>query len=116
MTNEATIQAQVRLEAAKRGWKLWRNNVGVLVDATGRPIRYGLGNDSKAVNENFKSADLIGLRPVFITRDMVGSTIGQFVSIECKSPTGRVHEGQHRWALMVREAGGWSYISRGELP
>lgn len=84
---EATTTSFVRLEAAKSGDTLWRNNVGVLKDQTGRPVRYGLANDSPAMNKKIKSSDLIGIRPVLITPDMVGQVIGQFLAVEMK------HEG-----------------------
>ena len=119
--NEATVQSMVRLEAARRGWKLWRNNVGVLLDAKGRPVRYGLANDSKQVNAAVKSADLIGIRPVVITPAMVGQVIGQFVSIECKHDDWRPsmsdeHEvAQARWAELVLLAGGYAIFSTGQL-
>lgn len=87
MPSEAEVQAAVRLEYARRGYRLWRNNVGVLPDATGRPIRYGLGNDSPQVNRRLKSSDLIGWAPVIITPALVGETIARFVSFECK-PSG----------------------------
>lgn len=109
---EADVQARVRLEAARRGWMLWRNNVGVLMDSRGVPVRYGLANDSKKVNENVKSGDLIGIRPVVITPAHVGNVIGQFVSVECKhagwrpSPTDTHEAAQMRWAELVLLAGG----------
>jgi len=119
--NEASIQSMVRLEAARRGWKLWRNNVGVLLDARGVPVRYGLANDSKAVNQSVKSADLIGIRPVVITPEMVGQVIGQFVSIECKhegwrpSMTDEHERAQARWAELVLLAGGYATFSTGQI-
>jgi hypothetical protein len=119
--NEASVQSLVRLEASRRGWKLWRNNVGVLLDAKGRPVRYGLCNDSKIVNENVKSADLIGIRPMLITPDMVGQTIGQFVSLECKhegwkpSPKDKHEIAQAKWAEIVLSAGGYAAFTTGGL-
>lgn len=119
--NEASIQSLVRLEAARRGWQLWRNNVGVLLDAKGRPVRYGLANDSKQVNANIKSADLIGIRPVLITPDMVGKVIGQFVSRECKeshwkyNPRDTRDVAQGRWAALVNSLGGDAKVTVGEL-
>ena len=65
-TSEAAVQAAVRLEAARKGVRLFRNNVGALVDSRGVPVRYGLANDSKQLNEVMKSADLIGWRPLLI--------------------------------------------------
>lgn len=84
---ESFVQSSVRLEASRKGLRLWRNNVGGLYDADGRFIRYGLCNDSERMNKLVKSSDLIGIRPILITAEMVGSTFGQFVARECK-PTG----------------------------
>lgn len=109
--SEAYVQSLVRLEAARKGLRLWRNNVGVLPGPSGQPVRYGLANDSKRLNEEIKSSDLIGWRPVLIGPDHVGSTIAQFVSRECKHPgwqyTGDAHEeAQLRWIVAVLTDGG----------
>ena len=118
-TSEAAVQAAVRLEAARKGVRLFRNNVGVLMDATGRPVRYGLANESKQVNDVCKSADLIGWRPVLIGPQHVGQIIGQFVSRECKRPgwhyTGNEHEqAQLAWAQLVAAGGGDAAFCAGE--
>jgi hypothetical protein len=119
--NEATIQAKVRLAASAAGWRLWRNNVGTLLDSRGVPVRFGLANDSKQVNKSVKSGDLIGIRPVVITQDMVGRVIGQFVSIECKregwkpSMTDEHELAQARWAEIVLLHGGYARFSTGDL-
>ena len=47
--SEAAVQQQVRYDAAKSGDILFRNNVGVLMDDRGVPVRYGLANDSKQI-------------------------------------------------------------------
>jgi hypothetical protein len=119
--HEVEIQANVRLLASVLGWRLWRNNLGVLKDARGVPIRYGLANDSSVVNKSVKSGDLIGIRPVVITPEMVGTVIGQFVSIECKregwvfNPNDKHEESQARWAQIVNELGGYAVFSTGDL-
>lgn len=110
-TSEAAVQSLVRLEAARKGLKLWRNNVGALLDSRGVPVRYGLANDSANLNKVVKSGDLIGWRPVLITPAHVGSTIAQFVSRECKRPGwtygGDEHEqAQLKWAAAVVADGG----------
>jgi hypothetical protein len=109
--SEAAAQAAVRVEAGQKKIRLWRNNVGALQDSRGVPVRYGLANDSAALNKVLKSGDLIGIRPVVITPLHVGATIGQFVSREMKAPgwryTGTAHEeAQQRWALLVSSLGG----------
>lgn len=85
--SEAAVQTAVRLEASRVGARLWRQNVGACKDDTGRMIRYGLCNDSAALNKRIKSSDLVGIRPVTITPDMVGHTIGQFIAREIKKPS-----------------------------
>lgn len=82
--NEDVVQQHARIEAAKYGCILLRNNSGVLEDKNGRPVRYGLANESSKQNESFKSSDLIGITPIVITPDMVGRTIGVFTAIEVK--------------------------------
>lgn len=116
--SEAAVQQRVRLEAAKKGIRIWRNNVGVLTDDRGVPVRYGLANDSKAVNSMIKSSDLIGIRPVTITPDMVGRVIGQFVAREIKAEgwrySGNVHEAaQLRYLELVTGMGGDGQFATG---
>lgn len=112
MSSEAKVQAEVREKASQLGWRLWRNNVGVFVDERGVPVRYGLANESSAMNKVVKSSDLIGLRPVVITPDMVGQTIGQFVAIECKHGEWSMRENdkhagaQKAFIEMVKKLGG----------
>lgn len=121
--SEAYVQSVVRLEAPAKGVRLWRNNVGVLLDKSGRPVRYGLANDSRGLNEKLKSADLIGWRRVLITPDMVGRLIAQVVSRECKPPdwrpalTGALfehEEAQRAWARIINEDGGDACFATGE--
>lgn len=85
-TTESGVQQRERLNAAKTGGILWRNNTGAFTDNYGNFVRYGLCNESQKVNKSVKSADLIGITPVTITQQMVGSLIGRFTAIECKAP------------------------------
>ena len=108
---ETALQNAIRMEAARQGVRLWRNNVGALRDSRGVPVRFGLGNDSAALNARLKSSDLIGWRPVMITPDMVGQVVAQFVSREVKAPgwryTGTPREAAQRaWLDMVTADGG----------
>ena len=83
---EASAQKECRLDAIRQGVILWRNNVGACVDERGNHIRYGIANESKQMNENIKSSDLIGIHPITITPDLVGTVIGQFTAREVKKP------------------------------
>lgn len=98
--SEARAAQELRLEAAEQHILLFRNNVGALQDEDGRWVRYGLANDSTKLNEQFKSADYIGLR-----------ANGQFVSREVKAGdwkwTGTERElAQLRWADLILASGG----------
>jgi hypothetical protein len=115
---EANVLVAVRREAAQKGFRLWRNNNGATYDANNRFIRFGLANDSEAVNRRIKSADLIGCRPVVITAGMVGHVVGQFVSREVKAVgwhyTGTEREqAQLRWAELVAGLGGDACFATG---
>lgn len=102
---ETQIQQQIRLAVGQRSdLRLFRNNTGSLPDPrTGRPIQFGLAKGS---------ADLIGIKQVTITPEMVGQTIGQFVSLEVKTPTGRVTPQQRNWLTMIRKFGGLAGVVR----
>ena len=82
--SETAVQTNIRLEASRCGARLWRNNVGGTYTQEGAFLRYGLANDSKAMNKLIKSSDLIGLKPVRIEQRHVGHIIGQFVAREVK--------------------------------
>jgi len=109
--SEAAVLANVRMEASAKGARLWRNNIIACVDSTGRMVRGGLLNESKQQNETIKSSDLIGITPVLITPEHVGTTIGQFVARECKAGSwkwsGSSHEvAQMRFIDLVNSLGG----------
>lgn len=109
--SESAVQVDIRIEAAQKGHRLFRNNVGALLDQTGRPVRYGLANESPAMNKVIKSADLIGWETITIGPEHVGSRVARFLSVECKEEgwhfTGTPHEeAQQAWATFVIAAGG----------
>lgn len=95
---ESVLQNQIRLAVASPLVKLFRNNVGQIGG-----VSFGLCKFS---------ADLIGFRTVTITPDMVGQSIAQFVSLEVKTPIGKVSEGQQKWCDMVNRSGGIGSIVR----
>jgi len=114
---ESNIQRDVMLACSEQGDTVWRNNTGVawqgrdvrrqgrdllLIDA--RPVRFGLAKGS---------SDLIGIRPVVITPEMVGRTVGVFLALEVKAPKGRVTAEQARFGAHVETRGGVFAVVRG---
>lgn len=77
---ESAVTSHVRLAAAQLGITLWRNNCGGFYDEQGRFVRYGLGSEAKLA-----SSDWVGIRPVLITPEMVGSVLGVFTAVEMKA-------------------------------
>ena len=104
--NEISIQQHIRLALGKvRHLRVFRNNVGKLPDPrTGRWVEFGVGG--------IGAADLLGWRTVTVTPEMVGQRIAQFVSLEVKTPTGRVRPEQENWRRVVEEAGGVAAVVR----
>ena len=109
--SETAVAQRVELSFAEMGGVLWRNNVGVLPDQRGIPVRYGLANCSAKMNKETKSADQIGCLPIVIRPDHIGRTFGLFVSIEDKKASwkwkGDAHElAQANWANIITSLGG----------
>jgi hypothetical protein len=94
--SEAAGAAQIRLAAGRAGVPLFRNNSGAMTDQTGRLIRFGLGNESPALNKVWKSSDLIGILPVLVQPSHVGQTLGVFLAVETKKPGWRLTPGDKR--------------------
>lgn len=89
-TKEAKASQVVRLRATAWGCRVFRNNSGVLMNEVGIPVRFGLGNESKAINKELKTGDYVGWTPVTITPEMVGKTLAVFTNLEAK-PEGFIH-------------------------
>lgn len=90
MTPEQKATVEVRETASSTGLRLFRNNNGACKDETGRVIRFGLGNESKRINDEIKFGDYIGVTPITITPEMVGKVVGVFTNIEIK-PAGALN-------------------------
>jgi hypothetical protein len=101
-SDELAVQNAIRLEHGAGPARLWRNNTGALKDAQGRLVRYGLCPGS---------SDLIGLRTITITPDMVGQTVAVFTAIEVKD-RGRPTPEQLAFIAMVQQAGGLAGVAR----
>ena len=99
--SEAAIQTRVRLEASRKGGRLFRNNVGAGILEDGTFLRWGIANDSKQMNKTIKSSDLIGIKSLLITHDHVGCMMGIFVAREIK-PEGWRYAGTDREAAQLK--------------
>ena len=112
MTSESAVSQHAQYALTQAGGYAMRNNVGVAFDHTGRPIRYGLMNESKKTNEQYKSADLIDCIPITIQPHHVGRTFGLFVALETKESKWKLsHKDNHAQAQLnflnlIRRNGG----------
>lgn len=119
MKSENEISQLVQMEAPKYNFNPFRNNSGALRDATGRVVRFGLGNTSKRINENFKSSDFIGPTTIIITPEMIGKKIAIFTAIETKEENWKFnfndpHEvAQKNFIDFVNLKGGIAFFANG---
>lgn len=102
--SEAWVSSILNLEAGEFGARLWRNNVGATKTESGGYMRYGLCNESSAINEKLKSSDYIGITPINITQGHVGSVLGIFTAVEVKKQAWKFNG-------KGREAAQWNYIN-----
>lgn len=122
---EGEVQRELRLEAARHGKYLFRNNRGAGRMESGNYVRYGLANDSKKLGDAVKSGDLIGAETIFVTMEMVleavsqglpGYKVARFLSAETKRRnwkwSGTLEEiAQLKWAVTVNAWGGRALIT-----
>ena len=127
MTPEQHSQWNIRAYLSKLGCLLFRNNIGAGYFKNGTFVRFGLANESAQMNKRLASSDLIGIRPIRITPDMVGSVVGQFLAIEVKpkrwkyrggpSTKGQREEAQKRFIDLVKQHGGDAcFMTEDNLP
>jgi hypothetical protein len=95
--SEHEIQQRIRLTCGRGAVRLWRNNTGALVDQQGRFVRFGLCKGS---------SDLIGLRSLEITPELVGQRLAQFVALEVKTAQGVLSPEQRAFLRVVQQLGG----------
>lgn len=114
--SERRIQSEILLALAEHGLSGWRQNVGTgwagevqkLKDGSvlirnPRPLKAGLCRGS---------SDIIGLRPVVVTPEMVGQTLAQFAAIEVKQPGSYPTKDQRHFLEFVQSKGGLAVVAR----
>ncbi len=78
--SEAPVVKRVMMRASKLKLRLFRNNRGLFKTLDGkRKVRAGLEAEG--------ASDLIGIKTITITPDMLWEQIGVFVAIEVKKPS-----------------------------
>ena len=87
------------------GAMVWRNNTGKFRSLTDPQRIVSVGQVG--------SADIIGVKPVTITADMVGKVIGQAIAIEVKTPTGKQSQDQKNWQQAFENHVGIYILGRG---
>ena len=102
---ETNIMNRIMLSMSKKGFMVWRNNVGVFKSMDGsQTIRIG----------QVGSSDIMAIKPTVITQDMVGQTLGIFVAVEVKTATGKQSEPQKKWQAAVEKLGVKYFLARHE--
>ena len=92
------------MDMSKKGYLVWRNQVGLFKTMDGRTVNIGIKG----------SSDLMAVKPTVITPDMVGQTLAVFVAVEVKTATGRQSEPQKKWQKAVEKLGVKYIIARCE--
>ncbi len=101
---ETKIQNRIMIDMSKKGYLVWRNQVGLFKTMDGRTVNIGIKG----------SSDLMAVKPTVITPDMVGQTLAVFVAVEVKTATGRQSEPQKKWQAAVEKLGVEYILARSE--
>lgn len=121
--SEKRIEQEIILKASELGAVLFKNNVGyyvtvasfsevktaVLSKNLAKATQAVKKADMKKVGLQTGSSDLIGIAPVKITQEMVGKTVGLFLSIEVKKDKQggyKASKEQEIWINNVNKMGG----------
>ena len=116
---EAAIQKRVMIEATRLGLRVFRNNVGVLMDRRGIPVNFGLcvgSSDLIGWGKKDGMAFFVAIevkRPEgveYLTKVKNGKT---FI-IEKKIPQGETTAEQENFLNEVSKAGGFACVIRDE--
>lgn len=101
---ETNIMNKIMLAMSKKGYLIWRNQVGLFKTIDGRTVNIGIKG----------SSDLMAVKPTVITPEMVGQTLAVFVAVEVKTATGRQSEPQKKWQNAVEKLGVKYILARSE--
>jgi hypothetical protein len=125
MVSPGNQSRQSQLAASKLGARLWRMNIGLgwVGDAkkydNAATVQVFAGDVVIRHARPFKSgvegmSDGVGLVPVIITPEMVGTRVAVFLAVEDKQGTGRPSPEQSAFIKAIRALGGRAGIARGD--
>lgn len=101
--SESEVNKEIlQISQARKDIRLWRNNRG-MAKIHGHRVRYGVGPNG--------AADWLGYRVVFITEEMVGTRIAQFLAVEAKRQGEAPEEEQQRFIDSVNADGGCAGVA-----
>jgi hypothetical protein len=99
MTQEGVIQAEImKALGSIPSIRLWRNNVGMFQDKTGKWVKYGVANPG--------GSDLLGWIKCR------GNSYSTFFAIEAKTPKGRMSPEQENFQRVVNLHRGIAIVAR----
>ena len=113
---ETETQRRIQLALSDPDTRLWRNNVGAgwigkaTVESPGRVVLHGPRRITFGLAPG--SSDLIGLRSVVVTPDMVGERVAIFCAVEVKTERGGATKEQAAFIDTVQSLGGRAGIAR----
>ena len=116
--NESELMDTIHLELGGRSdTRLFRNNIGKAWVGRGKAVRCNNGvflphGQQYQFGLPPGSSDLIGVKSITITPDMVGQTVGVFAAVEVKSKTGRIRKEQRAFMETVTKFGGIAGVVR----
>lgn len=115
-SSERDIQNAIRLHLGSRAdLRLFRNNVGEAWQGQARRVGDAVLIDQpRRVNFGLHpgSPDLVGLRRITVTPEMVGQTLAVFVGLEVKATRGRLRPAQQQFLDMLAAFGATQGVAR----
>lgn len=114
--SERRIQSEILLALSDHGITGWRQNVGT--GWAGKATKHADGSvtiqDARPLHAGLcrGSSDIIGLREIVITPEMVGQTIAQFTALEVKQPGRYPTPDQRHFLDVVTARGGFARVVR----
>lgn len=101
--SEKENQNKIWIALSNAGLLIWRNTIGMVKMPNGSMIRYGLCNPG--------GSDLIGITPVVVTQEMVGTTIGVFTAVEVKDFGKKARPEQGNFIQAIKSKGGYAGVA-----